>query len=102
MTIERIGVVGGGLMGSGIAEVNARAGISVVVTEISEEAAEAARGRIGASLQRAVDRGKLTETDRDAALAAVKVSTDLNDLADRQLVVEAASEQESIKLSTLR
>ena len=98
MRIERIGVVGGGLMGSGIAEVNARAGISVVVVEVSDTAAEAARNRISASLQRAVDRNKLTEADRDQALDAIVVSTSLEDLADRQLVVEAASEKESIKL----
>lgn len=98
MSIERIGVVGGGLMGSGIAEVNARAGLSVVVVEVTEDAATAAHGRIESSLQRAVDRGKLSETDRDAALDAIDVTTDLNALADRQLVVEAASEKESVKL----
>lgn len=98
MTIERIGVVGGGLMGSGIAEVNARAGASVVVVEVSDEAAQAARDRIEASLQRAVDRGKLSEADRDATLEAIVFTTDLEALADRQLVVEAASEQEQIKL----
>ncbi|GAA2085895.1 3-hydroxybutyryl-CoA dehydrogenase [Aeromicrobium tamlense] len=98
MSIERIGVVGGGLMGSGIAEVNARAGLSVVVVEVTEDAATAAHGRIESSLQRAVDRGKLSETDRDAALDAINVTTDLNALADRQLVVEAASEKESVKL----
>ncbi|MFO6452562.1 MULTISPECIES: 3-hydroxybutyryl-CoA dehydrogenase [unclassified Aeromicrobium] len=96
--MERIGVVGGGLMGSGIAEVNARAGLSVVVVEVTEDAATAAHGRIESSLQRAVDRGKLSETDRDAALDAIHVTTDLNALADRQLVVEAASEKESVKL----
>ncbi|MBD1270055.1 3-hydroxybutyryl-CoA dehydrogenase [Aeromicrobium tamlense] len=96
--MERIGVVGGGLMGSGIAEVNARAGLSVVVVEVTEDAATAAHGRIESSLQRAVDRGKLSETDRDAALDAINVTTDLNALADRQLVVEAASEKESVKL----
>ena len=98
MSIERIGVVGGGLMGSGIAEVNARAGISVVVIEVSEESAQAARERIAASLQRAVDRGKLTEADRDATFDAIVVSTRLENLADRQLVIEAASEQEKVKL----
>ncbi|MFH7323113.1 3-hydroxybutyryl-CoA dehydrogenase [Aeromicrobium sp. JJY06] len=96
--MERIGVVGGGLMGSGIAEVNARAGLSVVVVEVTEDAATAAHGRIESSLQRAVDRGKLSETDRDAALDAIHVTTDLDALADRQLVVEAASEKESVKL----
>jgi len=98
VSIERIGVVGGGLMGSGIAEVNARAGLSVVVVEVTEDAATAAHGRIESSLQRAVDRGKLSETDRDAALDAIHVTTDLDALADRQLVVEAASEKESVKL----
>ena len=80
MTIERIGVVGGGLMGSGIAEVNARAGLSVVVVEVSDEAARAARERIEASLQRAVDRGKLSEPDRDATLEAITVSTQVTGL----------------------
>ena len=98
MAIERIGVVGGGLMGSGIAEVNARAGASVVVVEVSDDAAQAARDRIESSLQRAVDRGKLSEADRDATLEAIVFTTDLEALADRQLVIEAASEQEHIKL----
>ncbi len=98
MAIERSGVVGGGLMGSGIAEVNARAGASVVVVEVSDDAAQAARDRIESSLQRAVDRGKLSEADRDATLEAIVFTTDLEALADRQLVIEAASEQEHIKL----
>ncbi|WP_169796915.1 3-hydroxybutyryl-CoA dehydrogenase [Janibacter corallicola] len=95
-TMERIGVVGGGLMGSGIAEVCARAGSDVVVVEADDERAENARGRLEKSLRRAQERGKIE--DADAALARVRVVTDLTLLADRQLVVEAIVEEESAKV----
>ncbi len=65
MAIERVGVIGGGLMGSGIAEVCARGGSDVVVHEIDSGTAEAALGRIEASLAKAVDRGKLEQSGRD-------------------------------------
>ncbi len=94
--MERIGVVGGGLMGSGIAEVCARAGSDVVVVEADDERAENARGRLEKSLRRAQERGKIE--DADAALARVRVVTDLTLLADRQLVVEAIVEEESAKV----
>ncbi len=102
MTIERIGIIGGGLMGSGIAEVNARAGVDVVVVEVDHRSASAARERIESSLGRAVDRGKLSEQDRDAALERLRVGIEFEALADRDLVVEAASEKESIKLELFR
>jgi len=89
--------VGGGLMGSGIAEVFARAGSQVVVHEIDANAAEAAQARIEASLARAVERGKLEASSRDQALAGIMVSTDLADQADRRLVIEAANENEALK-----
>jgi 3-hydroxybutyryl-CoA dehydrogenase len=91
-----VGVVGGGLMGSGIAEVCARAGRDVVVVESNEPAAEAARTRIEKSLRRAADRGKID--DPDAVLARVRFTTDLDDLADRDLVVEAIVEAEDAKV----
>lgn len=97
MTIERVGVIGGGLMGSGIAEVCARSGTAVIVHEIDAEAAEKALARIEASLGRAVDRGKLNAGDRDAVLKKIAVSTDLSEHADRQLVIEAATENEALK-----
>ena len=97
MSPERVGVIGGGLMGSGIAEVFARAGSMVVVHEIDAGAAEAARARIAASLAKAVQRGKLDEPSRDQALANIQVSIDLSDQADRQLVIEAATENEALK-----
>jgi len=99
MTIARVGVIGGGLMGSGIAEVCARAGSDVIVHEIDAEAAEAAKARVEASLDRAVEKGKLEASDRDSALGRIELSIDLSDQADRQLVIEAATEDEGLKKS---
>ncbi len=97
LVIERVGVVGAGLMGSGIAEVCARAGLTVVVCETSPDAAEAGRTRLVGSLDRGLASGKLTEDERDSAIANLSFTTDLGDLADRQLVVEAVVEDERIK-----
>jgi 3-hydroxybutyryl-CoA dehydrogenase len=97
MTIERVGVIGGGLMGSGIAEVCARTGSNVIVHEIDAQAAEAALGRIQKSLGRAVDRGKLEASESEETLSRISVSTDLAEQSDRQLVVEAATENEELK-----
>jgi len=96
--IDRVGVVGCGLMGSGIAEVAARAGCDVAVGEVSPEAAEAGRSRIERSLDRALGAGKLDEAARDAALARLTVTTEREALADRQLVVEAVIESEDEKV----
>lgn len=98
MSIERVGVIGGGLMGAGIAEVCARAGSDVIVHEIDATAAEAALDRIGGSLARAIDRGKLSESERSGILNRIDVVTDLERQADRQLVIEAATENERLKL----
>ncbi|MFJ8074239.1 3-hydroxybutyryl-CoA dehydrogenase [Streptomyces sp. NPDC096176] len=96
--VERVGVVGCGLMGSGIAEVCARAGLDVVVAESGARAADAGRSRIAASLARAAAAGKFTTMDRDAALARITVTDDLERLADRDLVVEAVAEDEAAKV----
>lgn len=93
----RIGVVGAGLMGSGIAEVSAKAGLDVLVSEVSDELVAAGRGRIERSLARAVERGKLGEDDREAILGRIRFTTALEDMADRDLVVEAATENEDLK-----
>nr|BFE53178.1 3-hydroxybutyryl-CoA dehydrogenase [Saccharothrix mutabilis subsp. capreolus] len=90
-------MVGGGLMGSGIAEVCARAGLDVLVSEVSHDATEAARGRIASSLGKGVRSGKLSAEDRDAALERLRFTTDLADFADRNLVVEAVAENEQVK-----
>jgi 3-hydroxybutyryl-CoA dehydrogenase len=97
-TIERVGVVGCGLMGSGIAEVCARAGLSVVVREVDAGAVEAGQRRVMSSLDRGLRSGKLAEDERDGALARLDWTTDLADLADRQLVVEAVIEDEPSKV----
>ncbi len=100
--IERIGVVGCGLMGSGIAEVSARAGLDVMVREIDAAAAESGRARLVKSLDRGLSSGKLTEQERDDALARLSFTTDVADLADRQLVVEAVVEDEVMKVDIFR
>ena len=92
MKIEKVGVVGCGLMGSGIAEVAAKAGFDVAVREVSDEFLEAGQGTIKKSLDRAVEKGKLEAADRDAAWSRIRFTTDLADLADRDLVVEAIVE----------
>ncbi|MFE0460025.1 3-hydroxybutyryl-CoA dehydrogenase [Kitasatospora sp. NPDC058965] len=96
--IARVGVVGCGLMGSGIAEVFARAGLDVLVSEATGEALELGRGRITHSLENAVKRGKLTPEAREEALGRLSFTTDLADFADRDLVVEAVAEREDIKV----
>ena len=94
---EAVGVVGSGIMGAGIAEVAARAGCDVLIREVTSELADAGRARIATSLGRAVTRGKLSEADRDATLGRVRVTTELSDLADRDLVIEAIVEDEAVK-----
>ncbi len=102
MGIERVGVIGCGLMGSGIAEVCARAGLDVMVREVDAAAAEAGRQRLVTSLDRGVTAGKLTETERDEALARLSFTTAIDDLADRQMVVEAVVEDEAMKVDIFR
>ncbi|BBY95384.1 putative 3-hydroxybutyryl-CoA dehydrogenase [Mycobacterium gallinarum] len=97
MSIERVGVIGAGQMGSGIAEVSAKAGADVLVYEPTDELVTAGSKRLTQSLERAAAKGKLSEDDRDAALAHLKFTTDLADLADRQLVIEAVVEDEAVK-----
>src|SRR5688572_28743478 len=100
--VERVGVIGGGQMGAGIAEVAALAGCEVVVHEVSPEAAEAARSRIEKSLDRAVSRGKLDQEAAGSALSRITFSTDWSDQADRQIVIEAVTENEDLKKEIFR
>ena len=100
MSMTRIGVVGGGLMGAGIAEVCARAALDVVVVESGGAAVDAALRRLEKSLRRAQERGKLDSADE--VLDRVSVVTDLTALADRELVVEAIVEDESAKVALFR
>ena len=95
--IERVGVIGAGQMGGGIAEVCARAGVDVVVFDTTEALTAAGCSRITKSLERGVTSGKITERERDEGLARLRFTTDLTDLADRQLVIEAVIEDEAVK-----
>ncbi len=92
MAIRKVGVVGCGLMGSGIAEVAAKAGFETVVREVAREPLDKGLGRIRASLDKAVEKGKLAAADRDAAQARLHGTTELADLADCDLIVEAIIE----------
>jgi 3-hydroxybutyryl-CoA dehydrogenase len=96
--MQRFGVVGCGLMGSGITEVSARAGLDVVVVESTPQAASAGRARLEKSLERAEQKGKLGTDAASDVLARIEVSTDLNALADREIVVEAIAEDEALKI----
>lgn len=95
--ISRVGVVGAGQMGAGIAEVCARAHADVLVYEHSRELVVAGRARILRSLDRGVSSGKLTERERDQASMRLRFTTDLGDFADRHLVCEAVVEDEAVK-----
>jgi len=97
MDIKVVGVVGCGLMGSGIAETVARAGYEVVVSEVNDELLQKGLGRIRASMTRAVQRGKLSQADMDAALARITGTTRVEDFADCDLVIEAAPEKLDLK-----
>ncbi len=102
MAIETIGVVGAGAMGSGIIEVAAKAGVDVVAREISPEAVEAGQGRVEGSMNKAVERGKLEEAARDAAVASITWTLELADMSGCQLVVEAAPEILDLKIELFK
>jgi 3-hydroxybutyryl-CoA dehydrogenase len=90
--IKKVGVVGCGLMGSGIAEIAAKSGFDVRVREVNEEFLEAGKARLRKSLDRAVDKGKLEAADRDAAWERLSFVTEVEDLSDRDIVIEAIVE----------
>jgi 3-hydroxybutyryl-CoA dehydrogenase len=102
MTVERVGVIGGGIMGSGISEVCAREGLDVVLVELGSEAVARAQASIQRSLDRAVSRGKL-ERDRAARIFdGVLFTSDMERVADRQVVIEAVVEDKQTKLEVFR
>jgi len=98
--IERVGVVGCGLMGAGIAEVSARGGYDVVVVESDDARARAGHDRLEASLKRAEAKGKIDSAAE--VMGRIRVVTDLSELADRDLVVEAIVEDEDAKTALFR
>ncbi|MGC2486896.1 MAG: 3-hydroxybutyryl-CoA dehydrogenase [Acidimicrobiales bacterium] len=100
--MKRIGVVGCGLMGSGIAEVAAGAGAQVIAIEMDDVALDRGRERVEKSLARAVSSLKMTEEDAVRIRGSLTFSTDLADLADREMVIEAIAENEALKLDVFR
>jgi 3-hydroxybutyryl-CoA dehydrogenase len=102
MDIKTVGVVGAGLMGSGIVEQAARSGYRVVMREIDDTALSAGRTRIDKSMVRAIERGKLTVEERDSVLGQIVGTTDLDDMADCELVVEAIVENLDMKKDVFR
>jgi len=100
--IRTVAVLGCGLMGSGIAEVTARAGYQTWVREVSEELCRRGRETIAQSLERAVQRGKLSAQNRDETLARIRTTTRLDDLAGADLVIEAVTEDLELKRQLFR
>jgi len=100
--VSRVGIVGGGMMGAGIAEVSARAGLEVVVVEVDEAAAGRAADRVRSSVQRAVQRGKVEAQDAQDALDLLHFTSDMHALADRDMVIEAVVEDKQSKLVVFR
>ncbi len=99
---QRVGIVGCGLMGSGIAEVCARAGLDVVVVEQDPEAVDAGLERISRSLDRAVRARKVSAEERETAAKRIRLTSEFGELADRELIVEAVFENEAQKVEIFR
>jgi len=97
MTIETVGVVGAGQMGNGIAHVLALAGYRVKLNDISREALDTASGLMRRNMDRQVSRGKIAESERDAALDRISMTMTLDELGAADLVIEAATERETVK-----
>ena len=97
MNIQSVGIVGAGQMGNGIAHVFAVAGFDVLMTDISQEALDKAVALIGRNLDRQVTKAKITPADKDAAMARIRTTLKLADLGRTELVIEAATERETVK-----
>ena len=102
MEVKTFGVIGAGQMGNGIAQVAAMSGLDVVMNDISDEFVERGMGTITKILSRAVDKGKMSEDDKNAVLERIKLSTSLKDMASADFVVEAAIEREDIKFQIFK
>ncbi|MDO5620678.1 MAG: 3-hydroxybutyryl-CoA dehydrogenase [Paracoccus sp. (in: a-proteobacteria)] len=97
MAIQSVGVVGAGQMGNGIAHVFALAGYDVLMTDISREALDKAVAQIDKNLERQVSRDKISAADKEAALGRIKTTLTLTDLGPSDLIIEAATERETVK-----
>jgi 3-hydroxybutyryl-CoA dehydrogenase len=102
VAIETMAVVGAGQMGSGIAQVAAQAGLRVILADASPELARRAHDRLGSTLARLVEKGKLTGADREAVLGRIHPAASLDDCAPADLAIEAIVEQQGPKVELLR
>lgn len=100
--IQTVGIIGAGTMGNGIAQICAAAGLSVVMVDISDAAVNRGIATVGASLERLVKKEKMSAVDRDATLKRITGTTDRAKLADCDLVIEAATENEELKVKILK
>jgi 3-hydroxybutyryl-CoA dehydrogenase len=100
--IETVGIIGAGTMGNGIAQISAAAGLPVVMVDISDTAVSRGVATIGSSLERLVKKEKMTAADRDAVLARITATTDNSKLSSCDLVIEAATENEALKIKILK
>ena len=102
MSIQTVGIVGAGTMGNGIAQACAVSGVNVVMVDISEAAVAKGLATVASSLDRLIKKEKISEADKVAALSRIKGSTQYEDLKGTQLVIEAATENEQIKVKILQ
>ena len=102
MSITRIGVIGAGTMGNGIAQVCAAAGFQTIMNDVAEAALERGMKTIGGSLERLVRKGAMTEADQATVMARIRTTTSAEDLAAADLVIEAATENEALKVKILQ
>src|SRR5919197_1058989 len=100
--IEQIGIIGAGTMGNGIAQVCAAAGLPVVMTDIADAALARGMSVVSGSLERLVNKQKMTDADRQAAIARITTTTDTAKLSTCDLVIEAATENEDLKVKILK
>lgn len=102
MSIQTVGIIGAGTMGNGIAQACAVSGVNVVMVDISEAAVAKGLATVSGSLDRLIKKEKMTEADKATALSRIKGSTSYEDLKGAQLVIEAATENEQIKIKILQ
>jgi len=100
--IEKVGIIGAGTMGNGIAQVGAAAGLSMTMIDVSEAAVARGLAAVGSSLDRLVKKEKMTSADREATLSRITATTDRSKLAACDLVIEAATENEEVKIKILK
>ena len=102
MSIQRVAIIGAGQMGSGIAHVFALAGYDVLLNDISVDRIEAGIASITGNLNRQAAKSKITEAEREKALGQIHIAASLNNIADVDMVIEAATENEVLKVSILK